>query len=129
MSDTLTIDPKLWVGEDLEARLRRHFIDVRTVEGFEEFIEARHERDESADLAGWRRIINRSGTPDLAALETRKSKQKLWRFPLLTRFIDPEDGQSYYVFEADLPRIGLNLGIAMQDRVYEALPGIEPVDD
>jgi len=129
MSDILTIDPKLWVGDNLDVRLRRHFIDVRTVDGFKDFIEARRERDETVDLASWRRIFNRSGTPVLAALVTWKSKQKLWRFPLLTRFIDPEDGQSYYVFEADLPRIGLDLGIAMQERVYEALPAIDPIDD
>jgi len=129
MSDTLTIDPKLWVGNDLDARLRRHFIDVRTVDGFKDFIEARRERDETVNLASWRRIFNRSGTPVLAALVTWKSKQKLWRFPLRTRFTDPEDGQSYYVFEAVLPRIGLDLGIAMQDRAYEALPGIDPIDD
>ena len=129
MNEALTIDPKLWIGDKLDTRLRHHFVDVRTVDGFKEFIDARRDRDDSADLAGWRRIFDRSGTPVLAALVTWKTRQKLWRFPLLTRFIDPEDGQSYYVFEARLRRIGLDLGIAMQNQIYDALPGIDPIDN
>lgn len=129
MSDTLTIVPELWIGNDLETRLRRHFIDVRTVDAFEDFIEARRERDESADLGGWRRIFDRTGRPVLIAVVTWKAKQKLWRFPLLSRFTDPQDGHGYFVFEADLPRIGLDLGIAIQDQVYDALQGVDPIDE
>ena len=117
----LQIDPALWRGDTFEERLKRHFVDICTTERFKAFIADRRERDPSAEILGWRRRYDRYGDPLLAVCLRWKGTERQWRFPQLTAFTAPDDRRRYLVFEALLPKIGLDFGIAVHDAMFEAL--------
>lgn len=106
VTEHLVIDPGLWVGDDLDARLRAHFVDLSTPQGLRDFMANRADRDPTAAVTGWRRIYDRFGNPVLVAVVTWKGSERQWRFPLLSTFVAPDDDQTYLAFDAALPRIG-----------------------
>lgn len=118
----LSIDPDRWTDPDLETRLALCLPDIRTVAGFKAFVAERQQDDPSAALSGWRRGLDKDGQPELIAIVTWRGKSSPWRFHLLSTFWDPLDSRRYWVFDADMPRIGLDFGIAMADVIFMALP-------
>lgn len=120
----LTIDPALWWGPDIASRLAGHFSDIVPWTDFIGFVQEHREKDSTAAVAGFRRLYDRHGDPVLIALVTWRGKSSQWRFPLISWFTDPEDGERYLVFEARLKRIGLDTGYAIREWLYSELSGI-----
>ncbi len=118
----LPIEPDRWTAVDLEKRLSLCLPDVRTVAGFRAFVAERQQDDPTAALRGWRRGLDKDGLPELVAIVTWRGKTSQWRFPVISTFWDPLDSRRYWVFDADMPRIGLDFGIAMADAIFMALP-------
>lgn len=120
----LAIDPALWQGDDLDAQLAGHFSDIRGLDAFKAFILRKRAGDPTAAFIGWRRIYNRYGLPELVAVVIWKGEERRWRFPLLATFVAPDTGRRHLVFEARLKRIGLDLGLAIYDVMFDSLPGV-----
>jgi hypothetical protein len=121
----LEIDPALWQGDSLEQQLQGHFADLGTLDTFKRFMTGRHDRDHSAKLNSSRRIYNREGGYVLVLEVTWRDERRRWMFPMTAWLTAPDTGRRYFVFDARLKKIGLDIGIALWDEIYMLLPGID----
>ncbi|MDF2119245.1 hypothetical protein PY365_27130 [Roseiarcaceae bacterium H3SJ34-1] len=119
------IDAALWRGDTLEERLATHFADLGTVETFKRYMAGQHDRDSTAKLnKSSRRIYDRSGGYMLAAEGTWRGEDRRWLFPMMSWFTAPDTGKRYFVFEARVKRIGLDMASRCLMR-YQRLLGVE----